>query len=104
MRFLKNRFKKNFEIFVLILLIIVTAISTSFFNYKKKVNYNTYNDIIDNVFLKKTLNHIIKNLEPKYKKIRHKIKAGETFDKILKDYSIEKKEIDKIKNSLKKKS
>ena len=103
MRFLKNRFKKNFEIFVLILLIIVTAISTSFYNYKKKVNYNTYNDIIDNVFLKKTLNHIIKNLEPKYKKIRHKIKAGETFDKILKDYSIEKKEIDKIKNSLKKK-
>ena len=103
MRFLKNRFKKNFEIFVLILLIIVTAISTSFYNYKKKVNYNTYYDIIDNVFLKKTLNHIIKNLEPKYKKIRHKIKAGETFDKILKDYSIEKKEIDKIKNSLKKK-
>ena len=103
MRFLKNRFKKNFEIFVLILLIIVSAISTSFYNYKKKVNYNTYNDFIDNVFLKKTLNHVIKNLEPKYKKIRHKIKAGETFDKILKDYSIEKKEIDKIKNSLKKK-
>ena len=103
MRFLKNRFKKNFEIFVLISLIIVTAISTSFYNYKKKINYNTYNDIIENVFLKKTLNHIIKNLEPKYKKIRHKIKAGETFDKILKDYSIEKKEIDKIKNSLKNK-
>ena len=103
MRFLKNRFKKNFEIFVLISLIIVTAISTSFYNYKKKINYNTYNDIIENVFLKKTLNHIIKNLEPKYKKIKHKIKAGETFDKILKDYSIEKKEIDKIKNSLKNK-
>ena len=103
MRFLKNRFKKNFEIFVLISLIIVTAISTSFYNYKKKINYNTYNDIIENIFLKKTLNHIIKNLEPKYKKIRHKIKAGETFDKILKDYSIEKKEIDKIKNSLKNK-
>ena len=103
MRFLKNRFKKNFEIFLLISLIIVTAISTSFYNYKKKINYNTYNDIIENVFLKKTLNHIIKNLEPKYKKIKHKIKAGETFDKILKDYSIEKKEIDKIKNSLKNK-
>ena len=66
MRFLKNRFKKNFEIFVLISLIIVTAISTSFYNYKKKINYNTYNDIIENVFLKKTLNHIIKNLEPKF--------------------------------------
>mgnify|MGYP007000074259 CR=1 len=37
------------------------------------------------------------------KKIKHKIKSGETFDKILESYSVEKKEIIKIKNSLKKK-
>ena len=50
-------------------------------------------NIIDNVYLNNTLKYIIENLEPKYKKIKHKVKAGETFDKILETYSIDKKEI-----------
>ena len=100
---LKNKIKKNFEIFILVTLIIITAISTSYFNYKKNVNNETYNNFIDNIYLKKTLKHIVDNLEPKYEKIKHKIKSGETFDKILENYSIEKGEITKIKKSLKKK-
>jgi len=99
----KHKFKKNFEIFGLVILIILTAISSSYYNYKKNINQKTYDKIIDNVYLNKTLKYIIKNLEPKYKKIKHKIKAGETFNKILESYSIDKKEIIKIKNSLKKK-
>ena len=100
---LKNKIKKNFEIFILVTLIIITAISTSYFNYKKNVINETYNNFIDNIYLKKTLKHIVDNLEPKYEKIKHKIKSGETFDKILENYSIEKGEITKIKKSLKKK-
>ena len=100
---LKYRIKKNFEIFLLVFLIIITAISTSLYNSNKELNNKTYINFIDNVYLKKTLTHIISNLEPKYKKIKHQIKAGETFDKILEDYSIKKNEIIKIKNSLEKK-
>ena len=99
-KILKFRIKKNIEIFFLILLIIITASSTSYFNYKKSNKQKTYNNFFDNVYFKKTLNEIINNLEPKYKKIKHKIKSGETFDKILQSYSIEKEEITKIKNSL----
>ena len=99
-KILKYRIKKNIEIFFLILLIIITASSTSYFNYKKSNKQKTYNNFFDNVYFKKTLNEIINNLEPKYKKIKHKIKSGETFDKILQSYSIEKEEITKIKNSL----
>ena len=99
----KNKIKKNLEIFGLIILIFFTAISTSYFNFKKNLSSKTYNNFIDNVYLKKTLSHIVENLEPKYKKVKHKIKNGETFDKILENYSIEKSEIYKIKNSLKKK-
>ena len=94
---------KNLEILVLILLILVTAILTSFFNYNKNKNYDAYNEFANNIYLQKTLKHIIDNLEPKYKIIEHEITSGETFDKILENYSIEKKEILKIKNSLKKK-
>ena len=99
----KFKFKKNFEIFGLIILIFITAIATSYFNYKKNLNEKTYTNFIDNVYFTKTLSYLIDNLEPKYKKVKHKIKSGETFDKILESYSIEKSEIIKIKTSLKKK-
>ena len=102
-KIIKNKLKKNFQIFSLIFLILVTFISTNYFSFKKNINTKTYNNFIDNIYFKKTLNHLVDNLEPKYKKIKHKIKSGETFDKILSSYSIDNKEIVKIKNSLKKK-
>ena len=101
-KIIKNKLKKNFEIFGLIVIIIITAISTSYYNYKKNINISLYINFIDNVYFKKTLNHIVENLDPKYKKIKHKIISGETFDKILQNYGVEKEEIVKIKNSLKK--
>jgi murein DD-endopeptidase MepM/ murein hydrolase activator NlpD len=97
------KIKKNLEIFILVLLIIMAAVSTSYFNYKKKINKQSYNNFIDNIYFKKTLDHIINNLEPKFKKIKHQIKSGETFDKILNNYAIDKREIIEIKNSLSKK-
>ena len=96
----KVKIKQNIEIFILILLILISAVSTSYYNNTKNKINNTYTNLIDNVYFKKTLNHIINNLEPKYRKIKHKIKSGETFDKILENYSVEKREIIKIKKSL----
>ena len=99
----KNKIKKNIEVFGLVSLILITAISTSYYNFSKKKSEQTYSNFIDNVYFKKTLTHVVSNLDPKFKKIKHKIKSGETFDKILENYSIEKSEIIKIKNSLNKK-
>ena len=101
LKILKNKIRKNIQIFGLIFLIAITVVSTSYFNFKKNNNIQAYNNFIDNVYFKKTLSHLVDNLEAKYKKIKHKIKSGETFDKILESYSIEKSEILKIKNSLK---
>ena len=97
---LKNKLKKNFEITGLLFLILTTGLSTSYFNYKKNIAEETYNNFIENIYFQKSLNHLVDNLDPKYKKIKHKIKSGETFDKILEGYSIEKNEIIKIKNAL----
>ena len=98
----KSKIKKNFQILSLIILIIITITSSSIFNYKKNITDTKFDNFINNIFLKKTINHIINNLEPKYKKINHKIKSGETFDKILEKYSIDKDEIIAIKSKLKK--
>ena len=87
---IKNKFKKNFEIFGLVAIIIITVILTSFYNYKKNLKITSYNNYIDNIYFKKTLNHIVENLDPKYKKIKHKVTSGETFDKILENYEIKK--------------
>ena len=103
LKIIKDKLKKNLEIFGLVILIIFTATSTTYFNYKKEIEIETYNNFIENIYFKKTLKHIVSNLEPKFKKIKHKIRSGETFDKILESYSIDKKQILEIKNSLKKK-
>ena len=100
----KQKIKKKIEIFTLFLVIFITTITTYYFNYfKQDVIGKNQNNFIDNIYLKKTLNHFINNLEPKYQKYDHNIKSGETFDKILKSYSIDIQEIIIIKNSLKKK-
>jgi len=97
-----QKLKKNFEIFSLVLLIFIAVISTSLFNLKENRKNETYNNFVDNIYLKKTLSYLVTNLEPKYFKIKHKIKKGETFDAILERYLIDKKEIIKIKKSLNK--
>ena len=93
-------FKLNSQILALTLLILITIISTTYFNYSKNVANQNYISLINNIYLKKTLNYFFNNLEPKYRNIHHKIKPGETFDGILKSYLISKQEISEIKKNL----
>ena len=92
--------KKYNEILALFLLIVVTIISTTFYNLNKERTLAYYKNIINNVYLKKTADHLFSNLEPKFKKVSHKVIPGETFDSILSDYSVQKSEIGEIKEKL----
>ncbi len=96
-------FLKNLKSIGLIFLIILTITAALYSNQKENLSKNRNNDFINNIYFKKTLNEIVNNLEPRYKKYNHKIKSGETFDKILSEYSIDKEEIIAIKESLSKK-
>ncbi len=96
-------FYKNLKILGLIFLVIFTIMIATLSGYQKNLNSEQYYNFIDNIYVKKTLNEIINNLEPRYKKYNHKIKSGETFDKILNNYSIDKEEIKTIKENLTKK-
>ena len=100
---IKIKLGKNLELLALALLILITIFFTSYYNYNKKKIYNNYNDLLNNVYLKKSLNQILSSLEPRFKKIEHKINVGETFDTILEQYSVEKSEISQIKKELIKK-
>ena len=100
---ISSKIKKNTEIFALSLLLFITIISTSYYNYNKNKIYSNYKTIINNVYFKKSLNNLFNNLEPKFKKISHQIQSGETFDNILESYEINKSEISDIKKKLSKK-
>ena len=97
---LKIKLKKNTEIIALALLIFVTAISTTYYNYSKKKIIKNYKDTINNVYLKKSFHNLFDNLEPKFKKIHHKISSGQTFEGILEMYSIDKNQIREIRNKI----
>ena len=94
---------KNTEIFALSILILITVISTNYYNYNKNEILKEYKNLINNVYLKKTVENLFSNLEPKFKRVNHRIIEGETFDNILKNYSIKDTEIKEIKKRLSKK-
>ena len=58
------KIKKNLEIFRLILVLLITATFTSYYNYNKKKIINNYGDLLDNDYFKKSINHLYNNLEP----------------------------------------
>ena len=97
---IKNKIKKNPEALALSLLILISIISTTYYNFNKEKILFNYKNLINNVYLKKTIHHVFNSLEPKFKKIEHKISPGETFDDILKRYNISNEEITEIKKNL----
>ena len=97
---IKGLIKKNTEIFALSILVLITIISTNYYNYNKNRIIGEYRDLINNVYFKKTTLTLFENLEPKFKKINHRILSGETFDNILKDYQVSIPEISNIKKIL----
>jgi len=92
--------KKNIEIAFLILLLLITMSITTVYNKKKVSIHENYKNLINNIYFQKGVNQIFDNLAPRYKNINHKISSGETFDKILNNYSITSEEINQIKKNL----
>jgi len=104
MKFSSNKIikliKKKIEITLFFLLLIITVASTTIYNNKKILINENYKDVINNIYFQKSVKHFFDNLVPRYKSIEHKISNGETFDKILNNYSIPIENILEIKKNL----
>ncbi|ARJ47467.1 M23 family metallopeptidase [Candidatus Pelagibacter sp. RS39] len=94
------KLKVKNEILALIILIILTSIFTIYHNQTKNRINNSYKKIIENFYFKKTVNHFFEKFEPRFKKISHKVREGETFMEILEYYSLNKDEISIIKEKI----
>ena len=97
------KFKIKIEILALITLIIITVLGTAYHNYTKNKIINNYREILENIYFKKSTNYFFNQLEPRFKKISHKVKNGETFNNILEGYSVDEKDISNIYSTLNKK-
>ena len=95
---------KNPEFIFLISTAFIVIMLMQIFNFIKEERKQTLFNIINNIYFEKTLHNIIKNFDPRYINIEHKISQGENFNSILKKHGIPLKEINKIKKILSKKN
>ena len=89
-------FKKNLEIFLLVILLIITIFITQLYNSNTKKIQRDYLEIIRNSYFKKSVNYFFSNLKPKFEDIEYKIKNGDTLVNILDSFSVDKKDIQEI--------
>ena len=94
-------FKKNLEIFLLAILLIITIFITQLYNSNTKKIQRDYLEIIRNSYFKKSVNYFFSNLKPKFEDIEYKIKNGDTLVNILDGFSVDKKDIQEIVKLLK---
>jgi len=94
--------KNNIYIVLLFSIIIFTIISTSFYtSFKKNQQFSLIN-FSENIYLNKTANLIIKNLNSKFSYKKFKVDRGDTFEKIVNKIKISKKEKELILSQLSK--
>ena len=91
-----NFLRKNVEIFLLIILLIISIFITQLYNLNTKKIQKDYLDTIRNTYFKKSVNHFFSNLEPKFENIEYRVKAGDTLFNILSKLSVDNADVQKI--------
>ncbi len=92
---IKNINKKLSNIkylFLIIILTIVAIIITNYYDSYKKEQIYFLKKKLDNTFLKKTVKKIAAELDPRYKIIEYLVQSGDTYESIIENLEISKKE------------
>ena len=84
--------KNNLQLVLLILLIVVTILSTYLFTINKKNQEKEMLNLLENIYLRKTFNHVLENLNPRFSYINIEVFQGDTFEKIINKLNIESSE------------
>ncbi len=97
-KFIRN---KSYQ-FILAGIIGITVLVLNFYLAEKNKQTESLSRSIDNIYVNKSLNFIINNLNPKFKIIELEIEEGDTFEKILNKINIPLDEKTKIIKKLSK--
>ena len=97
-----NKFKlrkivqKYFQFISFLLLVLLIALLISYNSFNKKNKIGLFEKTLENIYLKNTVNSIIKNLKPRFETINYRIQTGDTLAKVLNKINISKNEKKKI--------
>jgi len=93
MKYFKLRSLKEYSIFFWLIFIAIIGIITStiYSNTKNEQSFQIKTSL-SNIYLKKTIKEITKNLEPRYKTEYYISKSGDTYESIVNNLDIIKKE------------
>ena len=86
----------HIHVLALILLILISIFSTNYYSSYKKNQIEALENIIENIYLKKTTDSFINSLKPRFETINYIIGTGDTFEKILREINVpinEKKKV-----------
>ncbi len=100
--YLHKIIKNNFFLILLIFLLFFTILITNFYSINKKNNENNFINLLNNSYLKKSLNLIVNNLTPKFSYIDFEVEKGDTFEKIVKQLNLSPTEKELIVSKLSK--
>ena len=84
--------KNNIYLILLITIVALTIVSTSYLTILKKNQEESLLNILENTFLKKTTLHLANKLNPRFTHINFKVSKGDTFEKIINRIKIDNSE------------
>ena len=93
---LRKLIQKYFQFISFLLLVLLIALLISYESFQKKNQTDLFEKTLENIYLKNTVNSIIKNLKPRFETIDYKIQTGDTFEKVLNKINISKNEKKKV--------
>ena len=76
LRKILSNFQRNFDIFLLLIIILATGVSIQIYNSYKSQKKENFSNILNNIYFKKTLTYMFDNFDPRYLTIEHKVSSG----------------------------
>ena len=99
----RAKFKIKIEFIFLSLLILITFISLNFYNFQRQILTEEWVSLINNTYLKKSVDFTFSQQQPRYLEKKHVIKKGENLKNILLNYDVPEIEVNNIIIALSKK-
>ena len=96
--------QKNFEVFFVLIIILITTFITHFYNESKKIYEKRYINLINNLYFQKTLNHIIDEIQPKFDYVEHRVTQNDSLNTIFKENNVANNEAYLLEKNLKNKN
>ena len=101
-KYFHTKIKQNFEVFFVLLIILITTIITQLYNESKKNYEKRYITLINNLYFQKSVNHFINEIQPKFEYVEHRVSQNESLNSIFIKNNIPNTEAFLIEKNLKK--